>query len=151
MKVLARVLTGTALAAGLFSPVLQATSAFAGDDTKVQHVLLLSVDGFHAVDLAVCIKTGNCPNLEKLTDHGFTYTNASTTTPSDSFPGLMAQITGGTSKSTAVRGCAALAHPVRGHRAAAAAARADWKNSRREMRFGVMSAFEVLPPTRPIG
>jgi hypothetical protein len=102
MKVLARVLTGTALAAGLFSPVLQATSAFAGDDTKVQHVLLLSVDGFHAVDLAVCIKTGNCPNLEKLTDHGFTYTNASTTTPSDSFPGLMAQITGGTSKSTGV-------------------------------------------------
>jgi hypothetical protein len=102
MKVLARVLTGTALAAGLFSPVLQATSAFAGDDTKVQHVLLLSVDGFHAVDLAVCIKTGNCPNLEKLMDHGFTYTNASTTKPSDSFPGLLAQITGGTSKSTGV-------------------------------------------------
>jgi Type I phosphodiesterase / nucleotide pyrophosphatase len=65
-------------------------------------VLLLSVDGFHAVDLGICIKTGNCPNLEKLADHGFTYTNASTTKPSDSFPGLLAQITGGTSKSTGV-------------------------------------------------
>jgi hypothetical protein len=102
MKVLARVLTGTALATGLFSSVLQATSAFADDDKKVRHVLLLSVDGFHAVDLEICIKTGNCPNLEKLTDHGFTYTNASTTKPSDSFPGLLTQITGGTSKSTGV-------------------------------------------------
>jgi len=35
-------------------------------------------------------------------DHGFTYTNVSTTKPSDSFPGLLAQITGGTSKSTGV-------------------------------------------------
>lgn len=102
MKVLAQSLTGTALATGLFSSVLQATSAFADDDKKVRHVLLLSVDGFHAVDLEICIKTGNCPNLEKLTDHGFTYTNASTTKPSDSFPGLLAQITGGTSKSTGV-------------------------------------------------
>jgi hypothetical protein len=95
-------LTGTALATGLFSSVLQATSAFADDDKKVRHVLLLSVDGFHAVDLEICIATGNCPNLEKLMDHGFTYTNASTTKPSDSFPGLLAQITGGTSKSTGV-------------------------------------------------
>ncbi|MDQ6867705.1 MAG: alkaline phosphatase family protein [Pseudomonadota bacterium] len=102
MKVLARVLTGTALATGLFSPVLQATSAIAGDDDKVQHVLLVSIDGFHAVDLEICVAKGTCPNLEKLTDHGFTYTNASTTKPSDSFPGLLAPITGGTSKSTGV-------------------------------------------------
>jgi hypothetical protein len=102
MKVLARVLTGAALAIGLFSSVLQATSAFADDDKKVRHVLLVSIDGFHAVDLAICVANGTCPNLEKLTDHGFTYTNASTTKPSDSFPGLLAQITGGTSKSTGV-------------------------------------------------
>jgi len=102
MKVLAQVLTGTALATGLSLSALPATSAFADDDKKVRHVLLLSVDGFHAVDLEFCIKTGNCPNLEKLSDHGFTYTNASTTRPSDSFPGLLAQITGGTSKSTGV-------------------------------------------------
>jgi hypothetical protein len=103
MKVLARVLTGTAFATGLFASVLQATPAFAADDdNKVQHVLLVSIDGFHAVDLAVCVAKGTCPNLEKLTDHGFTYTNASTTKPSDSFPGMLAQFTGGTSKSTGV-------------------------------------------------
>jgi hypothetical protein len=99
---LARVLAGTALATGLFSLVLQSTSAFADEDKKVQHVLLVSIDGFHAVDLEICAAKGTCPNLEKLMDHGFTYTNASNTKPSDSFPGLLAQITGGTSKSTGV-------------------------------------------------
>jgi predicted AlkP superfamily pyrophosphatase or phosphodiesterase len=102
MKVLARVLMGTALATGLFLSVLQTTYAIADDDDKIQHVLLVSIDGFHAVDLEICVAKGTCPNLEKLTDHGFTYTNASTTKPSDSFPGLLAQITGGTSKSTGV-------------------------------------------------
>ncbi|MGI8568313.1 MAG: alkaline phosphatase family protein [Methylocella sp.] len=100
MKVLTRVLTGTTLVTGLFSLVMQSTPAFAAN--TVQHVLLVSIDGFHAVDLEICVAKGTCPNLEKLTDHGFTYTNASTTKPSDSFPGLLAQITGGTSKSTGV-------------------------------------------------
>lgn len=100
MKVVARVLTGTALAASFCSPVMPSAPAFAAG--TVQHVLLLSVDGFHAVDLANCISANLCPNLKKLAGHGFTYTNASTTKPSDSFPGLMAQITGGTPKSTGV-------------------------------------------------
>jgi type I phosphodiesterase/nucleotide pyrophosphatase len=68
----------------------------------IEHVLLLSVDGLHAVDLANCVAAGTCPNLERLTEHGVTYTNASTTKPSDSFPGMLAQVTGGTSKSTGV-------------------------------------------------
>ena len=37
-----------------------------------------------------------------LAQHGTTYANAFTTKPSDSFPGLLAQLTGGTSKSTGV-------------------------------------------------
>jgi len=69
---------------------------------SVQHVLLISIDGFHAVDLANCSATELCPNLAELTEHGSTYTNASTTKPSDSFPGLLAQLTGGTSRSTGV-------------------------------------------------
>src|ERR1019366_4471887 len=89
MKDLARVLTGTALATGLLSLALQSTPAFA--ENEVRHVLLLSVDGFHAVDLENCIAKGTCPNLKKLSEHGLTYTNASTTKPSDSFPGMLAQ------------------------------------------------------------
>jgi hypothetical protein len=68
----------------------------------IKQVLLISVDGLHAVDLANCIAGETCPNLERLTDHGTTYTHASTTKPSDSFPGLLAQLTGGTSLTTGV-------------------------------------------------
>jgi Type I phosphodiesterase / nucleotide pyrophosphatase len=89
-----------ALATGLLSLTLQSTPAFA--ENEVSHVLLLSVDGFHAVDLENCIAKGTCPNLKKLSEHGLTYTNATTTKPSDSFPGMLAQFTGGTSKSTGV-------------------------------------------------
>jgi hypothetical protein len=80
MNVLARVLTGTALATSLFSMVLQSTPAFAVvTGNRIQHVLLISIDGFHAVDLEICVAKGTCPNLKNLTQHGFTYTNASTT------------------------------------------------------------------------
>ncbi|HMD64503.1 MAG TPA: alkaline phosphatase family protein [Stellaceae bacterium] len=78
------------------------SSADEGGRGDIRQVLLLSVDGLHAVDLENCTMTGLCPNLSKLTKHGITYTNASTTEPSDSFPGLLAQVTGGTSKSTGV-------------------------------------------------
>src|SRR5580700_3126685 len=70
--------------------------------SQIKRVLLISIDGFHAVDLANCTAAGTCPNLDRLADHGSTYTNASTTKPSDSFPGLLAQLTGGTAKTTGV-------------------------------------------------
>jgi hypothetical protein len=104
MKTLTRGFTKTALAAALLLPVVLPTSGRADDrnQNKVQHVLLISIDGFHAVDLEVCMAAGTCPNLASLTEAGVTYTNASTTKPSDSFPGLLAQLTGGTPKSTGV-------------------------------------------------
>jgi hypothetical protein len=87
---------------------LVTSSGFADEEhhrrqpSDIEHVLLLSVDGFHAVDLESCVASGTCPQLAKLTKHGTTYNNASTTKPSDSFPGLLAQLTGGTPKSTGV-------------------------------------------------
>ena len=68
----------------------------------VRHVLLISIDGFHAIDLVNCTASGTCPQLAKLTGHAVTYSNASTTMPSDSFPGTLAMMTGGTPKSTGV-------------------------------------------------
>jgi hypothetical protein len=76
--------------------------ARADNDHRFRHVLLLSIDGFHAVDLATCVAAGGCPNLAILSHYGVTYTNARTTTPSDSFPGLIAQVTGGTPRTTGV-------------------------------------------------
>jgi predicted AlkP superfamily pyrophosphatase or phosphodiesterase len=97
--------TSTAMAVALATQILFATTTFADDDKhhrSVEHVLLLSIDGFHAVDLSTCIASGLCPHLARLAQHGTTYANAFTTEPSDSFPGLLAQLTGGTPKSTGV-------------------------------------------------
>jgi hypothetical protein len=61
----------------------------------VKHVLLISVDGLHALDLANYVNTHQDSTLAFLSNQGITYTNASTSTPSDSFPGLASLVTGG--------------------------------------------------------
>ena len=99
---LSKLLSTTAIATALVAAIPASISSADEGHRGVQHVLLLSIDGFHAVDLEICVAKGTCPNLSKLAEHGITYTNASTTKPSDSFPGLLAPVTGGTSKSTGV-------------------------------------------------
>src|SRR5499427_4251754 len=66
------------------------------------HVLLISVDGLHAVDLSNYITANPNSTLATLAKNGVRYPNALTTGPSDSFPGLLAPTTGGTSRSTGV-------------------------------------------------
>ncbi len=66
-----------------------------GDQNGIQHVLLLSIDGMHAVDYLNCVKAGTCPNLAALGQTGINYLATSTSKPSDSFPGLTAIISGG--------------------------------------------------------
>lgn len=76
----------------------------------IRHVLLISVDGMHAIDLRNCaagvagVNSGSpyCPNLAALERTGVNYVAASTSKPSDSFPGLTAIVSGGTPKSTGV-------------------------------------------------
>ena len=71
-------------------------------NTHIHHVLLLSIDGMHAVDLDNYI--GNHPhsNLAQLSAAGVTFTNASATKPSDSFPAMLGIVTGGTPAVTGV-------------------------------------------------
>src|SRR3984957_4772728 len=66
-----------------------------GDQNGIQHVLLLSIDGMHAVDYLNCVKARTCPNLAALGQTGVNYLATSTSKPSDSFPGLTAIISGG--------------------------------------------------------
>jgi Type I phosphodiesterase / nucleotide pyrophosphatase len=77
-----------------------------GDDfggNGIKRVLLISIDGMHAVDFINCtqgvsgVNGGNpyCPNLAALAETGVNYLETSTSKPSDSFPGLMALVTGG--------------------------------------------------------
>jgi hypothetical protein len=76
-----------------------------GDDghrADIRHVLLLSVDGLHERDLARFIEGHPASTLAELAEHGVQYTHAHTTTPSDSFPGMTAPVTGATPKTAGV-------------------------------------------------
>jgi len=66
-----------------------------GSRGKIKHVLLISVDGLHALDVANYVKANPDSAMAKLSRHGITYSNARTPANSDSFPGLMALLTGG--------------------------------------------------------
>src|SRR5579862_7510933 len=76
----------------------------------ITHVLLISIDGMHAVDFANCangvpgVNGGSpyCPALKDLGRTGVNYYNTSTSKPSDSFPGLMAIVTGGSPRTVGV-------------------------------------------------
>src|SRR5580658_2407108 len=75
---------------------------------KIKHVLLLSIDGMHAIDFYNCANgiagvnggTPYCPNLAALGQTAINYVNAESSKPSDSFPGMAALASGGTPKTT---------------------------------------------------
>ncbi len=67
-----------------------------------RHVLLLSVDGLHALDLVRYARLNPSSAMARLAGMGVVYTNASTARPSDSFPGLLSMVTGGSPQSTGV-------------------------------------------------
>jgi hypothetical protein len=69
---------------------------------SISHVLLISVDGLHETDLEWYVRTHPDSTLAALTRGGREYAHAQTPVPSDSFPGLLAQVTGGDPKVTGV-------------------------------------------------
>lgn len=82
------------------------THVYADDDdarhAHAKHVLLISVDGLHQNDLDWYV--GNHPGstLARLVHQGVSYRNARTPFPSDSFPGMVGQVTGGNPKTTGI-------------------------------------------------
>src|SRR5262249_35351440 len=72
------------------------------DSPRIRHVLLISVDGMHAVDLERYVELHPNSTLAQLSQIGVLYPNASASRPSDSFPGLLSIVTGGTPRSTGV-------------------------------------------------
>jgi len=90
------------LTASIGIALLTGVAAYADTDETsldsghhVKHVLLISVDGLHALDLSNYVAAHPNSTLADLSRHGVTYTNASTSSPSDSFPGLASLVTGG--------------------------------------------------------
>ena len=103
-----RIKTLGSIAAG----ILLALPAIAGNDNNstnittninnVQHVLLISVDGMHQSDLAWYVQTHPKSTLASLVAQGMEFSNANTPFPSDSFPGMVGQVTGGNPSSTGI-------------------------------------------------
>jgi hypothetical protein len=100
--------TTTVTLGSLAAGILLALPAIAGNDnintniTKVAHVLLISVDGMHQSDLAWYAQTHPKSTLAALVAQGIDFSNASTPYPSDSFPGMVGQVTGGNPSSTGI-------------------------------------------------
>jgi len=80
-----------AVVVGLLAATVAPAEAVAPD----RHVLLISVDGLHATDLAWYVRQHPNSALAGLTRHGVDYSRAKTQVPSDSFPGMVGQLTGG--------------------------------------------------------
>jgi Type I phosphodiesterase / nucleotide pyrophosphatase len=72
------------------------------EHTAIKHVLLLSVDGLHQSDLEWYVEHNPGSELARLVSGGAEYSDAQTPVPSDSDPGMTAQMTGGNPRSTGV-------------------------------------------------
>jgi hypothetical protein len=90
-RVAARLILGASLF-GMASP----------GNANPQHVLILSIDGMHAFDLARYARLNPSSAMATLLGHGYNYTQTSTARPADSFPGGLAIFTGGSPASTGV-------------------------------------------------
>jgi hypothetical protein len=111
MKTHKLVLAGVAVTIALASLTLRmAANPLTVGSGKIKHVLLLSIDGMHAVDFYNCAQgvTGAnggkpyCPNLAALAQTAINYVNTTSSKPSDSFPGIAALATGGSPKTTGI-------------------------------------------------
>src|SRR5215470_8304605 len=99
---LSRSLVCVSVAVACASPVTVSAGDHYPDRDQVHRVLLISVDGLHALDVERYIAAHPGSALAELGAHGVRFTTASSAKPSDSFPGLLALVTGGSPVSTGV-------------------------------------------------
>lgn len=95
-------MAGSAVAPALADDGQHGNDGQGGTDETSKHVLLLSVDGLHQKDLDWYVKNHPTSALAALVDHGTSYTHAQTPVPSDSFPGMVGQFTGGNPGTTGI-------------------------------------------------
>ena len=102
MRTLKSLLLGTAvaiaapLAASFVAPAVAATAP------AYQHVLLISVDGMHAGDLNYLLNQPGDTWFKRLAHHATVFPNTASSAPSDSFPGMIALVTGASPKTSDV-------------------------------------------------
>ena len=92
------------LAPSLASPYTKddGDSKWKHSEHSYKHVIMISVDGMHASDVEKWLALKPSSNIGQLLQTGYEYTNALTSAPSDSFPGIIAQLTGGSPRTTGI-------------------------------------------------
>jgi len=95
-------LSAAALLAGAVTMPGAAMATSLDPHSASKHVLLLSVDGLHQSDLDRYVTQHPTSDLSKLINRGNSFTRAQTPVPSDSFPGMVGQVTGGNPKTTGI-------------------------------------------------
>ncbi|HEY2763158.1 MAG TPA: alkaline phosphatase family protein [Pseudonocardiaceae bacterium] len=94
--------TAVVLGGAGVAPALAVAAEDSPDRGGDRHVLLLSVDGLHQADLTWYVGTHPHSALAALVHGGVDFTRASTPVPSDSFPGMVGQATGGNPATTGI-------------------------------------------------
>jgi hypothetical protein len=84
------------------SEVSKTNEGYNCDKSPFKHVVAFSVDGMHSSDVGKWISIRPNSNFSRLLQHGYEYTDAFTSAPSDSFPGTCAQYTGASPRTTGV-------------------------------------------------
>jgi len=79
-----------------------ASAAPISNRAKVDHVLLITIAGMHQVDLDRYVTANPTSTLAQLVNRGISYSAVQAPRPSDSFPGIIALVTGGLPKVTGV-------------------------------------------------
>src|SRR5690242_12878988 len=106
MKITAmRLLTGVCVCALGCAPdqpsaVSEAAAALTGQTAG--HVLVISIDGFHAFDLDRYVAAHPSSAMADLVNRGVSYSHVTGSAPSDSFPGTLAYFTGGSPRTTGI-------------------------------------------------
>ena len=66
------------------------------------HVLVISIDGFHEFDLERYVAAHPTSAMADLVHRGVSYTHVTGSAPTDSFPGTLAYLTGGSPRTTGI-------------------------------------------------
>ena len=101
MKTISRIVS-SGIGAALTLAGLTAAPVVAEESDPIKHVLLISVDGLHEIDVRNYIHAHKNSAFERLQRHGVYYANASASLPSDSFPGLTALVTGASPRTAGI-------------------------------------------------
>lgn len=67
-----------------------------------KHIAVFSIDGLHGSDVGKYVAARPQSTIAKLLQTGYEYTDARTSGPSDSFPGILNQYTGASPRTTGV-------------------------------------------------